>query len=221
MAMKALLFIALGLMLFNLSAVPLGFGQETQLEVVAPTTAILVTTQFDVDINLVNVANLYTWQIKLYYNATVLRWMNATYPPGHVFEGKLFVPIIPFNGTDVDGTFILFFASLQGPQPGFNGSGALCRISFEAKAVGSSTLIFSRPLGADGDTWLGKDDLLFNIPFTVIERDASNPITAVGDDIRLPSAISISVAPLLVIAGHSFTINGTLSITVSDNTPVF
>jgi len=221
MAMKALLFIALGLMLFNLSTIPLSFGQATQLEIVAPSTAILVPTQFNINIDVVNVTDLYAWQIKLYYNSTVLRWINATYPPGHVFDGRTFIEVPAVNLSDVGGSYILFTASLQGPQSGFNGTGALCRISFEAQATGNSTLIFSRPLGADGDTWLSGSDLLFNIPFAVIERDASNPITAVGDDTRLPSAISMSVAPLLVIAGHSFTVNGTTSVTVPDNTPVY
>lgn len=156
----------------TLSMIPNGFGQTTELRIIAPATVPLLT-EFSVDISVVDVADLYAWQIKLYYNPTVLHWLNATYPPGHVFDGRSFVPVSPVNESDAGGTYIWFFATLQGDVQGFTGSGTLCRICFEAKAVGNPALIFSRPLGADGDTWLSKDDLLFNISFTVSEASVN------------------------------------------------
>jgi len=155
-----------------LSVIPNGFGQTTQLKIIAPAT-IPSLTEFSVDISVVDVADLYAWQIKLYFDPAVLRWLNATYPPGHVFDGKPFVPVTPVNESDAGGTYIWFFASLQGDVQGFTGSGTLCRISFEAKAVGNSALTFSRPLGADGDTWLSKSDLLFNVSFTITEASVN------------------------------------------------
>jgi len=169
---RNMLLVFLVSLLFNLPMMPNCYGQATQLKIASPATTPLLT-EFSVDISVADVADLYAWQIKLYYDPTVLKWTNATYPPGHVFEGDPFAMVDAANDTDADGTFILFFASLQGDVPRFSGSGTLCRISFEGKAVGNSVLAFSRPLGADGDTWLSKYDLLFNIPFTTTEASVS------------------------------------------------
>lgn len=43
---------------------------------------------FYVDINIADVSNLFGWQIKLYYSPRILNLTDATYPPGHIFEGK-------------------------------------------------------------------------------------------------------------------------------------
>jgi len=158
-----LVFLAL-----TLSAIPNGFGQTTQLRIIVP-APVQLHTEFNVDISVVDVTDLYAWQIKRYFEPAVLRWGNATYPTGHVFDGRPFVPVTPANESDAGGTYIIFFASLQGDVQGFTGSGTLCRISFEAKAVGNSALSFSRPLGADGDTWLSNSALLFDVSFTVTE----------------------------------------------------
>jgi len=182
---KSLFVIVLGLMALNLSAISVSFGQGgTQLKIVAPTADILVTTKFNVDITVVDVTDLYAWQIKLYYNPAVLRWLNATYPPGHVFDGKTFFPVNPINDTDADGVYVLFFATLQGDVPTFNGSGTLCRFGFEAKTAGFSPLNFSRPLGWAGDTWLMD---LEDIPFTPTEGS----VTVVGAGVTEP-AVSIT-----------------------------
>jgi hypothetical protein len=209
---KRTLFIILGFMVFNLSVIPISFGQATQLEVVAPTTNIQVSTQFNVDITVTDVADLYSWQIKLYYNSTVLRWINATYPPGHVFEGKPNYPVLPSNTSDAGGTYIQFFLTLVGGEPGFNGGGTLCRFSFEAKSAGTSSLAFS---DATRTYLLDSDGV--DISYTAV--DAS--VTVVGVDTRLPSAISINVDPASVYAGSNATISGAINVTVADNTPVY
>jgi hypothetical protein len=165
---RNMLLALLVFLVLTLSVIPNGFAQTTQLKIIAPATVPLLT-EFSVDISVVDVADLYAWQIKLYFDPAVLRWLNATYPSGHVFSGRSFVSVDPVNESDAGGTYIWFFASLQGDVQGFTGSGTLCRISFEAKAVGNSALTFSRPLGADGDTWLSKSDLLFDVSFTVTE----------------------------------------------------
>jgi len=171
---RSILFFVLVSTMLNLRVIPLSFGQGTQLKVVAPTTSIQVTAQFNIDITVVDVTDLWGWQIKLYYNPTVLRWINATYPPGHIFDGRTFVSVNPANDSDADGVYILFFASLQGNATGFTGIGTLCRIRFEAKAVGTSSLIFSRPLGGDGDTWLwNSSQTNYDISFTVAEASVT------------------------------------------------
>jgi subtilase family serine protease len=129
---------------------------------------LLIGETLSMNIEVAYVVNLYGWQTRLYYNSTVLKWINATYPPGHVFDGEPFVPVVPFNGSDEKGTFIMFFACLAGKPVGFSGSGALCQISFEAVSNGTSELLFSRPLGWEGDTWL-IDPSLNDIPFSAFD----------------------------------------------------
>ena len=110
-------------------------------------------------IKVTNVTDLYAWQIKLYYNPTLLNWTGADYPPGHVFFGRSFASVNPTKDTDPGGTYILFFASLQGDVLGIDGSGTLCRLNFTVLDRGISDLRFSRPLGYEGDTWLLDHDL--------------------------------------------------------------
>jgi hypothetical protein len=118
------------------------------------------------------VVNLYAWQVKIYYDSSILSFLNATYPSNHVFEGKPFFSVDPYNSSDQGGAYIMFFACLAGSQSGFSGSGTLCQISFTAVKNGVSELLFSKPLGWDsGDTWL-VDPSLTDISFTVFDGRA-------------------------------------------------
>jgi len=224
MLIKGALIAILVSMIFNLSAIPIGFAATTQLKVVAPTTDITVPTQFNVDITVTDVTDLYAYQIKLYYNPAVLLWLNVTLPPGYVFAGKIISQIPPINKTGAGGTYILFFNSLQGDQPRFSGSGTLCRISFEAKAAGTSTLIFSRPLGGTGDTWLmNYDDASTGFPsidFTAVDGS----VNVVGSDTRLPTAISCNIDKSAMVIGDvgetGAVISGAINVTVPDGTTV-
>lgn len=115
-----------------------------------------------ISIKVDDVTDLYSWQVKIYYNPYMLLWTAAWYPTGHVFDGKPFQSVVPSNATDAEGTYVLFFATLVGETPGFTGSGILCKMNFTIKSIGSSELKFSRPLGAT--TWL-LDSMLEKIPF--------------------------------------------------------
>jgi len=167
-----------------LSIIPLSFGQGTQLKVDAPTTDILVTTQFNVNITIVDVTDLYAWQIKLYYNNATLLWLNATYPPGHVFDGRNFVQVNATNDSDAGGAYVLFFATLVGNVTGFSGNGTLCQIKFRAQNPGSSSLNFSRPFGGDTFLW---DSNLMDIPATLVDGSVS---AVVIPDVTKPITIN-------------------------------
>jgi len=193
--------------------VPVG-AATTQLEVIAPAGPITVPRQFSVDINVTDVTDLFLWQIKLYYNPTLLRWINATLPPGHVFYGKPMTIGGPNNETDPDGTFILLAVALQGDVARFNGDGILCRIYFEAQAVGTSALDFSKPYG--DDTFMLNYDLL-----TITADVADSSITTQGADTRAPTAISMSIDKRSLVIGENVTISGTINVTVPDGTPVY
>lgn len=213
---KDTLFVILVFTGLILSTIPLSFGQGTELRVVAPVGNIpLLTggqnTQFNVNITVVAIADLWEWQIKLYYNPAVLYWLNATYPPGHIYDGKTFWQVNPVNNSDAGGTYILFAAGLQATDPGFTGSGTLCQIKFRTKAAGTSQLTFSTPLGGDTFLW---DSNLQDISATVVDGS----VTVVGAETRQPSAISININPTSTVAGTNITISGGINVTVPDGT---
>jgi hypothetical protein len=96
-----------------------------------------VGQNFIININILNVTDLYGWQFKLKWDSTVLDVVNAT-------EGNFlkqgggstgFWPII--NNT---AGYISVYCTLTGNIPGVNGSGALATIQFHAKESGNCDL---------------------------------------------------------------------------------
>jgi hypothetical protein len=199
--------------ILSFRAIPVS-ASTAQLSAIPSASPVTVPNQFYVDINVTKVTDLYAWQIKLYYNPTLLRWINATLPPGHVFDGKPVSMGGPNNATDADGTFILFFVGLQGEAARFNGNGILCKIYFEAQAAGTSALNFSKPYG--DDTFMLNYDLL-PIPADV----ADSSITTQGADTRAPTEISIYVDKSSLVTGDSVNISGAINVTVPDGTSVY
>lgn len=124
-------------------------AQQTTLTVL-PETIIDPTIDPDtlivINASVVDVTNLYTWQIKLHFNPQVLKCNRAWYPSDHVFAGKPYIPVTPV----IDNTngYVTFGASLMG-DVFFTGSGALCQIEFKILKRGYSHLNFSEPYGAD------------------------------------------------------------------------
>jgi len=185
-------------------------------------TVIGLGETFAVNINVAAVEDLYAWQIKLYYDPAVLRWLNATYPTGHIFDRKPFFPLDPVNETDASGTYIVLYVGLLGDIPRFSGSGILCRISFEAKAPGTSMLNFSRPLGEW--TWLCNYDLE-DIPFTAL--DGLVEVIPVHDVAIIKVSPSLTetyekwIVPITVTAKNEGDTNETLTVTAYyDNTTI-
>jgi len=139
------------------------------------------TSPITVKISVSHVVGLYAWQIKLYFNATVLNLTTneVTYPSGHVFANKDFVPVSAVVSSDEKGTYVIFGASLQGEEPSFNGSGVLCQMNLTRVAEGVSHLRFSKPSG--NDTFL-LDEGGKQILFAMVDGGVN-------------SAISIEVSP--------------------------
>ncbi len=135
-----------------------------------------VGNSFTVDLSVADVADLFTWQIKLLYDPTVLNCTSADYPAtGYIFEGHAVIPVVP----TIDNTvgFVTFGASLVGADIA-SGSGIMCQITFEVMAVGESSLAYSTPYG--GDTFL-LDGTLSEIPATVQHGYFTNVPTPTHD----------------------------------------
>lgn len=131
--------------LLILSGISIPHGNATASAVVAvdPQTLTvgdpLPTDPFTVNITVKNVEGMYGWQVKIYFNATILNCTGAVYPTDHVFAGKQFVPLPPF----IEQDYVMFGATLYYEEDVFSGNGTLCQITFIGEAVGTSDLEFN------------------------------------------------------------------------------
>jgi len=107
---------------------------------------------FTIDVMVADVEDLGAWQIRLYFDNTMLKCTEdmVWYPENHVFAGKNISPLPPIIGEDENGAYIQYGCCLFGrEETTFYGTGTLCRINFTATAVGWSALEFSKPYGID------------------------------------------------------------------------
>jgi hypothetical protein len=117
----------------------------TYVSVEPHTITVEVGEEFIVDIYVNSVENLYTWQIKLYYDETVFRCLEAWLPSDNVFAYS--IPLVP--PPMIEGNYTLVGATLMGSEWSFTGCGTLCKIRFKVIKSGNCTMLFD-----DVDTFL-------------------------------------------------------------------
>lgn len=113
----------------------------------------------ELDVQLADVTDLYSYQFSLAFDPTVLQASSVTL--GDFFGGT-------FSSTgsidNAAGTISFVFSSLVGAIPGISGTGSLGTISFQAVGTGSSALTFFDTLLLDSgqldiDTQLGSSTI--------------------------------------------------------------
>jgi hypothetical protein len=132
-----------------------------------------VNSTFVINVNVFDVVDLYTWQIKLFFNTSLVRCINAWYPSDHVFAGKPFCPVNPL--IDNNAGFVLYGCTLLGNVTPFTGNGPLCQILFMVVGRGACGLNFSKPYGLS-ETFL-LDYYLNTIPAIVKDGYFDNRFT--------------------------------------------
>jgi len=135
---------------------------------------VVLNETFTININVAAVTDLDSWQVRLYFDHTVLNLTEVRLPTDHVFNDRAFIFVGPIKGTDLNGTYIQFGAFSLGRVPGFTGSGILGQIEFKANRLGNSNLTFSRPYGEhtyllDPDVDVIPDVTLIDGAVTVVE----------------------------------------------------
>lgn len=200
------------------SAIPIG---RIGMRLPTPPTIVNVTVS--------NVTDLYSWQIKVYFDEEILQFENETganipvlgnlvVDKDNIFWNKrIFKPsavVKSDNNTGKIRRYVLFGAMLLGDVPGVNGSGVLCQLNFTGVSTGSSYLNFSRPYGLEGGVALA-DTFLLN------STEGGKP-AGYGVEIPIPSdvfdaevtvlgnGISISVRPDELEVGQEVNITGLL-----------
>jgi len=133
------------LLILSSISIPQGGATSSAILSVVPQTITvgevgvpLPTAPFTVNITIANVTGMYGWQVKVYFNDTILNCTGAAYPTNHVFAGKQFIPVTPM----IEQDYVLFGANLFYEADVFSGNGTLCQITFIGKAVGTSDLRF-------------------------------------------------------------------------------
>ena len=155
-----------------------------------------------IDVMVANVEDLFLWQIKLYFDNTMLKCTEdmVWYPEDHVFAGKSILPVTPVVWEDADGWYITFACTLVGAETTFYGTGTLCKINFTCIAVGTSTLTFDmEPLYRDTFLW---DYELEFISFTVTDGEVT--VAYITGDLNVDGRVDMKDIATAALAFGSY-----------------
>jgi len=174
-------------------------------------TTLVPGETFVINVSVTDVSDLYTWEIRVYFDINIVNVTDAVYPLDHVFAGKPYIPVTPVVDQDADGWYVSYGCSLVGAAATFTGNGTLGQIEFEVKSIGSCNLQFSRPYGQF--TFL-LDSNLENIDANLQDGYFSNKLPPPTSKVYVdPSRI---VDPLLIPC-NNFTVN----INIGDATDLY
>jgi len=131
------------------------------------TDVISVGGKFWANITLTDFTDVYTWQMRLTFNATLLHVTQAPYPADHIFAGKTTAPSVPV----IDNTagYVLSGNSLVGEVPGVSGTNArLVQVEFEIMKEpdfgGSVTCNLTFFYGTGGTFYVDSTGTVYNTP---------------------------------------------------------
>jgi hypothetical protein len=196
----------------NISPSNLVWGQDGQP---------LPETKFTITVNVTNVEQLWSWQVRLYFDPSIIDLKAGTADVGYpsdssfVFAGGLndkFTRIPPMIGTEGGRKYVMMTACLYGGYH-FTGSGKLFVMNFTAINPGSSTIEFSRPFGELGDTYLAQEtddpwSPIWYIPFDVTD---GNVVVKGYVSTKEPSSITIGATPSDTYVKRRITIEGKIT----------
>jgi len=211
----------LSVLMINVSKVEAATTQvsvQPSSQTVGQEGVLLPTSPFAINITVQGVEDLYTWEIVLYYNSTLLstRADLMILPPENIFKGKDFLSMGPYIEVDnKNKTYIHFGATLSGEPSGVTGSGVLCQINFTGHATGTSWLNLgttAQHVTSGGNvvefyTFLANSNF-DEIPISIVDGE----VAVIGIENPLePSTITINVNPSTVTIGSNVTITGTIN----------
>lgn len=109
---------------------------------------------FSVNITIEGATDVFGWQIVLVFNASILRCIDAEVPSNNIFGPGAIAPSpIISNGKVVYG------ANAPPGAGTFNGSGLLCRLTFNATALGQTELAFDTDSTHTFYSYIYNDDM--------------------------------------------------------------
>lgn len=119
-----------------------------------------VGTSFTVEIRISDVIDMFSWQVRLEWNATILDFVSAE--EGDFLEdqpwGTIFLKVTEQDNIGTD--YVVAFCTTLGDWPGVSGSGTLATVTFLVEDVGKTVLQFYNPYPAEPtDTFLLDSDV--------------------------------------------------------------
>ena len=104
---------------------------------------------FTINITVTEVTNLYGWEVKLYYDSSILNGTSISEGSFLKGTGETFFESTLNNSYDATHGCIKVFNTLLGETPGANGTGILCTVTFKARDLGISALDLEDTILAD------------------------------------------------------------------------
>jgi len=111
---------------------------ETIVKVDPDTISANVSETFTINIRVIDVQNLYSVEVTLYWNSSLLKLENVDIRLGQA-DGVLYDPIYIVENSTREGKYTLAALSYAS-APSFNGTGNIVRITFNATNSGDSKL---------------------------------------------------------------------------------
>lgn len=203
-----------------------GAADTAKLQILPATNTFYINTvppgtTITLNITVVDVTDLFTWQIAVHWDPTMLNFSSIGLPTDHVFAGKQFYEI----GPDVhytEGTVYYSLALGMPTTPTFSGTGTLCQLNLTilnpATLPLSCTLEFLNPPPATpSDTFLLDHnglDILFTpesatYSYELMEH-VTHTVNYLGTDYTIETHSNASITP------NSIEINGTAKMIIFD-----
>jgi hypothetical protein len=108
----------------------------------ASQTVAAVGDIYTVNVSISDVSNLYGYELKLYYNSTLMNGTQAIEGPFLKSGGQTFFYTVNFTDNYNSTHGLLYIVcTLTGNLSGVSGSGVLATVKFEALALGNSSLL--------------------------------------------------------------------------------
>ena len=167
------------------------------------TNATSVGSRFNATIRAYNIANLFTYQVRLYYNSTLLNATRAwlpTWNPEWVFYGKNTTRPTPV----FEAEYVQISDSIIGTYPTFSGTGILGIIEFEISYAPTKSEVSCSLNINNADTFL--------LDPTTIEISSAKTNGCYEYIFeKISSTISITIFPPTINFGENTTISGDIS----------
>jgi hypothetical protein len=141
-------------------------AQTFEVNVVPSKEQIAIDEEVTVNVTVTGVTSpgIYSYELKLYYNTTLLNATGAELPSGHFLTPSLSpdnIYVVERGKIHYDEGYVGFAATLTGDEPGKTGSGTLGTVTFKGLVMGNSSL------------WIPAADLIFVDP-EAAEIDSAN-----------------------------------------------
>lgn len=153
-----------------------------------------------VNVTVTDVGYLYNWQVRIYFDNSLINCTDAYLPPGNAFDGMspIWAKDIK-NDHNVTHGYVQCGASVIPMNVGtanVTGVGTLCKINFTAgEEIGISPLEFSEPYSLQGDTFL-----VYVLPPNYMEEGLIDLDEITDGDVEVVPEFPLFITPLFMIA---------------------